>query len=457
MSTLFAYSWCYETHRDENSFLRIYGIGEKPNTTICLRVRKFSRYFYVQLPNKNCQYFVSNYIKDAYNAVKIKLEMKCKLYSSSNQKLPFLKCCFLTSLDVNRAAYSLNNKAVLIPGCGKRILKPYENQAEPILQLITRQNLEISGWLKFKGKEIFNDDKMTRCDQEFVVDAKDLARGDSTNIIEPIILCFDLEVYSSNHNCMPCDKPGDVIFQISCVFKTEKILLSLKRVGEIPGTDVRLFETEKQLLQAFIELVKFKKPNVLAGYNILGFDIPYLIKRCTRLFLIDELRNMGYNCEIPANEIEVAWSSSAFNDQKFKFLDWEGILLLDLLPIVQRDYKIDNYRLQTIASKFLDTGKDPLTAKDLFVAYEDGELTQVGEYCIKDSVLVLQLIEKFQTWVALVEMSKVCNVTMFSLFTKGQQIKVYSMVYKHCYENNIVVDSASYGTKTNEKYVGAYE
>ena len=49
-------------------------------------------------------------------------------------------------------------------------------------------------------------------------------------------------------------------------------------------------------------------------------------------------------------------------------------------------------------------------------------------------------MDKLQTWVGLTEMAKTCNVPIFTLYTQGQQIKVYAQLYKYCMYKNIVVE-----------------
>ena len=66
------------------------------------------------------------------------------------------------------------------------------------------------------------------------------------------------------------------------------------------------------------------------------------------------------------------------------------------------------------------------------------------------------LFEVLQTWVGLCEMAKVCNVPIFYLYTQGQQIKVYSQVYKKCMYENRVVERDGYVPKDDEFYTGAY-
>ena len=80
----------------------------------------------------------------------------------------------------------------------------------------------------------------------------------------------------------------------------------------------------------------------------------------------------------------------------------------------------------------------------------------IGKYCTKDSELCVKLMQKMQTWVGLTEFAKTCNTGVFSLYTQGQQIKVYSQVYKYCLQNNIVVEKDGYVTKEGERYAGAH-
>jgi len=70
--------------------------------------------------------------------------------------------------------------------------------------------------------------------------------------------------------------------------------------------------------------------------------------------------------------------------------------------------------------------------------------------------LVAELFDILQTWIGLCEMAKVCNVSIFDLYTKGQQIKVYSQVYKKCMYDNRIVEKDGYASSADECFTGAY-
>jgi DNA polymerase delta subunit 1 len=55
----------------------------------------------------------------------------------------------------------------------------------------------------------------------------------------------------------------------------------------------------------------------------------------------------------------------------------------------------------------------------------------IAVYCLKDAYLPLRLIDKLQCIYNYVEMSRVTGVPINYLFTRGQQIKVASMMYSN--------------------------
>jgi DNA polymerase elongation subunit (family B) len=357
-----------------------------------------------------------------------------------------------------------------IPDLGVTKLNVHEDQASPILQLVSQRDIPMAGWIEFSGELQLSDEKITSCDEEYVVKWKKLCKAEDTSIQNPKYLAFDIEVNSSFSNQMPMDNPEDAIFQISCIIKDskmneQKILLSLeasdmdlKSSHLLVDVDVQIYKREIDLLDAFFDIIDTEKPNVITGFNIFGFDIDYIMKRSHRLNITDKLKSIGFNKHKLASIEKIIWSSSAYKNQEFNFINWEGVLLIDLLPLIRRDYKLDTYSLKNIAATFLwNEEKDPVTPDDIFNAYQTRtNMDKVGKYCVQDSNICIQLIKHLDSWIALSEMAKVCNVSMFTLYTQGQQIKTYSQIYKYCIADEKIVDSNGYQTKTNERYTGAY-
>jgi DNA polymerase elongation subunit (family B) len=197
-------------------------------------------------------------------------------------------------------------------------------------------------------------------------------------------MSYDIEVYSSDPSKMPtASKPKDVVFQISCVFarngdKEEKYNKFLLTLGEpnpdIVGEDVSIYMYEKEfeLLQGFTDIMQDLQPNIICGYNIFTFDIPFMIDRAKLRNIMGDFDRQGFNKYGHAEEKTIEWSSSAYKNQKFQYLDAEGRIFVDILPLVRRDFKFDTYTLKNVSTYFLGETKDPLTPKDIFKYYEYG-------------------------------------------------------------------------------------
>jgi DNA polymerase elongation subunit (family B) len=492
--TFFPYSWHIDDDEEDITSMRIYGLDDK-NKNVCVKIDNFTPFIYIELPadipwtDSKAQIVCNKFdsMLGERKALVKRLIYKKRLYyanlnkNKSRKKFPYLFMSFSNQSDIRNMSYKIR-RPVNIIGIGTIKMKMHEQDASPILQFTSYRNVSTAGWINFTGKRIKEESKITRCDHEFKVKWKNVTPNNRSTVASPLIMGFDIEVNSTNPSAMPkAEKPGDKVFQISCVLfrhgdeekNMEKYLLTLgepdpNTVGL--DTEILMYETEHDLLIGYTEFIQEKNPNIIIGYNILNFDIPYMIERAKMSYCIFDFDQQGFNKFGHAKEKTIKWSSSAYGNQTFQFLDAEGRLYVDLLPLVKRDYKMDNYKLKTISTHFLGSTKDPLSVKGIFKCYrigiknEDGVYSKkaqkamgiVGKYCVQDSALVIRLFNKLQTWIGLCQMANVCNVPIFYLYTQGQQIKVYSQIYKFCMYNDFVVEKDGYIQKEDEHYQGAH-
>jgi DNA polymerase elongation subunit (family B) len=510
----YIYDWSHE-NLNNKTIIRIFCLNEY-NNTVCLIIEDFLPYVYLELPNTittNSLDSTGTYITDhdpiqwkqheieslhkeiqkqifkQNSPVDYDIKNRKKLYYAHKIKtskgfkdeyFKYLVYYFDTNQQFRRFGYKLNT-TINVKELGTIPLKVHEYNVSPILQLVCQQDIQMSGWIEFDGQEMST--KESEADYEYVVSYADLRAPveQCGNTPSPMVLSFDIEVYSSNPNRFPdANKTSDCIFQISCVYwrkdsgKIDNYLLTIGDVDkDIVTADekstVLCYSDEASLLLGFIELLHRYNPQLITGYNILGFDIDYMMTRSKKLMIESEFAMCGMIKHKQCEAIDDSWSSSAYGKQSFKYYTWDGRIIIDLLMFARREIKAENYKLETIASMFIKAHKDPLTHKDIFRGYEHGVLrvdefkdegiqllSEVGKYCVKDSILVQRLFDEWDMWIGLAEMAAVCNVPASYLYTKGQQIKVFSQVYKYCYDNKIVVENNVYECKENERYQGAY-
>lgn len=487
---MFIYSWHKNTEEKNVTMINIYGL-DKDNNTIVLKTT-FTPYIYLELPTTvkwNDNNIINvvhkiNSLTGEFHPVKWELMTKKRLYyanirpSGKKKEFQYLFLCFSAQSDIGKLSYKIKHP-LDIQGLGRLQFRIHESDATPPLQIISQRDIPSIGWIKFKGREIKDEsEKETICHREFsAVKWGELVSHPCDDVARPLLLCIDIEANSADPSRMPnVEGQDDQIFQIACILarqgcpeeKYEKYLLSLgkpsqKKVGE--DVTILTFKTEGDLLCGYAEFIREKNPNIIIGYNIFKFDIPYMIGRSKMRYVNGDFDRQGFFKGKHAEEKKITWSSTAFGKQVFDSLLIEGRIFVDMLPIISREHKLSNYTLKTVSDHFLGVTKDPLTVKGIFKCYRMGmkgtdkgndALGLVGKYCVMDAMLPLKLFEKLQSWISLCEMAKTCSVDIPTLYTQGQTIKVYSSVYRYCTQNGIVVEKDGYKTKPNDAYIGAH-
>jgi DNA polymerase elongation subunit (family B) len=388
---------------------------------------------------------------------------------------------FKDKVDINTIKESVINVNNL--GNVKLRFHCYENSVSPILKLFAVQKLPSSSWITVKGKPVTNEDKITTKKYEYIVkyehmNAMSEEKALTMPIVYPKVMSYDIECFSSKAPAFPkATNSEDVVFQFGATVCEQrknkkyykKYLLTLKDCDDIKDVDkditedefvdVRCFRNEKELYLGFKDLIKETDPDVIIGYNIFRFDIVYVEDRNDTFYNID-YKDMGVTvAKRLAKLTSIKWESSAYGKQEMKYLDIEGRLMIDLFPYIERSFKLKNYKLDTVCKEFLKTTKDDVDASDIFSLYREGSsksIAKIGKYCVQDTWVTLLLFEKLLIWFDLIESATTNGVPIFYLYTKGQQIKMYSQMLKYCYHNNIVIQSKVLEPKEGEEFSGAY-
>ena len=85
--------------------------------------------------------------------------------------------------------------------------------------------------------------------------------------------------------------------------------------------------------------------------------------------------------------------------------------------------------------------KDDVSPQDIFRLHREGAdgRAVVGKYCLQDCDLVIDLYKKLETFNNSMSMANVCSVPVSYIFTRGQGIKIESLIFKQCRERGIVI------------------
>lgn len=125
-------------------------------------------------------------------------------------------------------------------------------------------------------------------------------------------------------------------------------------------------------------------------------------------------------------------NSGAYGNNSYVLLKAPGVLDLDLMQLVKRQENLDSYSLNNVSAKFLGDTKLDLPAAEIFAKFRQGpeERADIARYAVQDVLLPLRLFAKLNMFDNLAQMSVATCVPMDYLLSRGQQIKVFSLILR---------------------------
>ena len=85
--------------------------------------------------------------------------------------------------------------------------------------------------------------------------------------------------------------------------------------------------------------------------------------------------------------------------------------------------------------------KDDVSPADIFRLHRGSskDRATIASYCIQDCDLTMELYNKLETFNNAMSMANVCSVPVTMIFTRGQGIKIESLIFKFCHGANLTI------------------
>ena len=142
----------------------------------------------------------------------------------------------------------------------------------------------------------------------------------------------------------------------------------------IENSVIETYDTEREVLLAWQNLVQRENPDIVIGYNIFGFDYNFMFKRSEENNCVEEFLKLSRNKdEICATKdrdsgrykIEESSLQIASGQHDFQFIKMNGRLQVDLYNFYRREANLISYKLDYVAGNFIgDFVKDYENVKD---------------------------------------------------------------------------------------------
>ena len=475
----------------EYPIIRFYGVNQDGNS-VCTHVHGFTPYGYFAIPEnvvvakdqletirmeldeemKSTMRKSTKDISQQYrNVLSVSiLENKQSIMGYDNQHSKFLKIevrmptmipplkrlmdgIILTGVTRSVNTWEDSSTSISFPA--------FECNVPFVLRYMIDQDITGACWITLpKEKYVIRNanEKISRCQLEVDVWHEDAMpqkpEGEWSKIAPLRVLSMDIECQGRKGHFPEASR--DPVIQIANVLTTYgrpnipqiKTVFTLKGCLPIVGAQVICSDTEAELLLKWRAYLQLIDPDIITGYNVQNFDVPYLLDRGEALSKIKSNKQYlvpyfkwGRVCNAVTKMKTTMFSSSAYGRRENKEIAIHGRVIFDILPYMQRNHKLSSYTLNSVSAEFLDQQKEDVhhsIISDLQNG-SDEDRHRLATYCLKDAILPWNLMEKLSIFVNYVEMARVTGVPMEFLISRGQQIKVFSMILRKCRDENLVV------------------
>jgi DNA polymerase elongation subunit (family B) len=356
--------------------------------SVYAKIIGYTPYFYVLLPGK-----VQNKTKGYLDEIKRKIEQFLK--SKENKKVYykfritlkevqlvrlkraegftndkeywFLRLVFSNLDGMKKFRTFLENNEISLPSITE-LAKPfkfrlYEANLPPMLRCFHIREISGCSWVQTNKYELIDDEdiKESRCDIEIRVDWRNLNPIKKDHNAPFRICSFDIECNSIDGEFPQAKRKGDAVIQIGATYtlngKTtpyRQYIACLNETAPVEGVIVESFETERELLLAFLEEINNNDCDIITGYNIFFFDEKYLYDRCKLILGMEtDIAFMSKLKEHKCNFKEMKLASSALGENLLRFWETPGRIHIDLMKDVQKTFSLPSYKLDYVASKFI--------------------------------------------------------------------------------------------------------
>ena len=208
------------------------------------------------------------------------------------------------------------------------------------------------------------------------------------------------------------------------------------------------FSDEIEMLNSFLYHWSKNPPDVITGWNVRLYDIPYLCGRISRI--------MGdKKCKLLSPWGLVSQDEIYISGRRYNVYDIAGMTTLDYLELYKKfTYKAqESYRLDYIASVELGQKKLDHSEFDTFKEFYTGNWKKFVDYNIIDVELVDRLEDKMKLIELALTMAYDAKVNYQDVM---YQVRMWdTIIYNYLKKRNIVIPPKDSSDK-NDKYAGAY-
>ena len=293
------------------------------------------------------------------------------------------------------------------------------------------------------------------------------AKGQSTSVVHQnqYMSIMSLEVHVNSRGVLSPNPEED---EISCVFwciQSEDE--DLDPNGNIPGVHVGMvyheegdvpetkivralrIETDQQtteldLINRVVDIVRFYDPDIITGYEVHNNSWGYLIERARKKYdfdLCDELSRVKSQAHGRFGKDSDRWGFNHTSSIRVT-----GRHIINLWRAMRSELALLQYSMENVVFHVLQRRIPHYSFRDLTAWYQSGKprnLMKLVSYYISRVQMNLEILESNELISRTSEQARLLGVDFFSVFSRGSQFKVESLMFRIAKPENFMLVSPS--------------
>ena len=395
--------------------IRLFGRAED-GKSVCCFVPGFEPYFFINAEGELDK--LSTMLTERFDVIKkVDIIPKFEPIGFQTSKKAMLR---VTTMEP-RNVPEIRDDVLTLPG----VKEVYETDILFRNRFLIDKGLHGMGWVNVEpvSNSPFSSEKIY-CDSVFTADS--FEEIEKLSIAPLKYFSFDIECLPLEGS-MPVPESSPVIMismSFSPAFKGHDTIVVVAKNVEGTGDDVECFDSETLMLNRFFEIFQEYDADVISGYNINGFDIPYIADRVTIL------SGSGDNVRSTVGRDGRILSYRKIGNRTM--ISIPGRVVVDVLPLIRSQYSLKRYTLRNVAKELLDREKLDVAPSEMEEYWNDSgeKLLKFIDYARRDSELAMELFLKLQLLDKHIAIAQVSGSLLQEVVDGGQTSMVDNLLLR---------------------------
>jgi len=257
---------------------------------------------------------------------------------------------------------------------------------------------------------------------------------------------LDLECESEN-GFPDLDSPNERVNLMSIRISGVTHVISFTPVT-LPDCKVHMVSNEKELLKKTFDILAKEDADIITGWNVKLFDMPYIIGRALLYYSLEEIQSW-----MPFNLMKMR--ETDIGGKNYKVYEFPGYTILDYMDLYKKfsGTSQESYALQNIAKVELDAQKLDYSEYGSLREFYKQNFQKFAEYNVQDALLVERLDGKLKLIDLAVSIAYEAKITFDTVFFAT---RIWETICCDYLAKKNIIPPLKKSYAKDEQFVGAY-